>query len=106
MWLKNSSGKKDAMLTFATIAFGIVSLNILLSTIQELVLNSGNSISFQILDPGTMTAYLAATLGAYVSRRWTDRKYIDSNKGQLSSASDANGIENEYIEDPSHYGAG
>ena len=80
LWLKNSSGKKDAMLTFATIAFAIVSLNILLSTIQELVFAGGQTISFQILDSGTMTAYLAATFGAYVSRRWTDRKFIDSKQ--------------------------
>tara|TARA_B100000579_G_C22816694_1_gene848288 strand:- start:540 stop:827 length:288 start_codon:yes stop_codon:yes gene_type:complete len=80
MWLKNSSGKRDAMLTFATIAFIIVSLNILLSTIQELIFAGGQSISFQLLDTGTMTAYLAATFGAYVSRRWTDRKFIDSKE--------------------------
>ena len=80
LWIKNSSGKKDAMLTFATIAFAIVSLNILLSTIQELVFSGGQTISFQILDSGTMTAYLAATFGAYVSRRWTDRKFIDSQQ--------------------------
>ena len=80
LWIKNSSGKKDAMLTFATIAFGIVSLNILLSTVQELVFAGGQTISFQILDSGTMTAYLAATFGAYVSRRWTDRKFIDSQQ--------------------------
>ena len=80
LWIKNSSGKKDAMLTFATIAFAIVSLNILLSTIQELVFAGGQTISFQILDSGTMTAYLAATFGAYVSRRWTDRKFIDSQQ--------------------------
>ena len=79
MWLKNSSGKQDAMLTFATISFAIVSFNILLSSIQELGLPSGASISFQILDTGTMTAYLAATFGAYVSRKWTDRKYVQSS---------------------------
>ena len=79
-WVKNTEGKKDAMLTFATIAFIIVSLNILLSTIQELVFAGGQTISFQILDSGTMTAYLAATFGAYVSRRWTDRKFIDSKQ--------------------------
>ena len=80
MWLKNSSGKQDAMLTFATISFAIVSVNILLSSIQELGLPSGASISFQILDTGTMTAYLAATFGAYVSRKWTDKKYISSQQ--------------------------
>ena len=79
MWLKNSSGKQDAMLTFATISFAIVSFNILLSSIQELGLPSGASISFQILDTGTMTAYLAATFGAYVARKWTDRKYVQSS---------------------------
>lgn len=82
MWLKNSSGKKDAMLTFATVAFGIVSINILLSTVQEFIFSGGHSVSFQILDSGTMTAYLAATFGAYVSRRWTDKKYVDGNSNK------------------------
>mgnify|MGYP001486449416 CR=1 FL=1 len=74
MWIKNSNGDKDAMLTFATISFAIVSLNILLSTIQEMSVGSG-VFSFQTMDSGTMTAYLAATFGAYVSRRWTRAKY-------------------------------
>ena len=85
MWLKNSSGKQDAMLTFATISFAIVSFNILLSSIQELGLPNGASISFQILDTGTMTAYLAATFGAYVSRKWTDRKYLPSKEESVDS---------------------
>ena len=74
MWIKNSNGKQDAMLTFATISFAIVSLNILLSTLQEVSIGAG-TFSFQPMDPGTMTAYLAATFGAYVSRRWTRARY-------------------------------
>ena len=85
MWIKNSSGKKDAMLTFATISFGIVSVNILLSTIQEIAFAGGQTITFQLLDTGTMTAYLAATFGSYVSRKWTDRKFNASTAPEENS---------------------
>ena len=81
MWIKNSNGDQDAMLTFATISFAIVSLNILLSTIQEVSFSFG-SFSFQSMDSGTMTAYLAATFGAYVSRRWTRAKYSSDSELQ------------------------
>ena len=67
-WLKNTSGKKDAMLTFATFSFGVVTLNILLSTLGHFEFNS-LTFSFEAMDSGTMTAYLAATFGAYVTRR-------------------------------------
>ena len=71
-WLKNTSGKKDAMLTFATFSFGVVTFNILLATLGHFEFNN-LAFSFEAMDSGTMTAYLAATFGAYVTRRWTDR---------------------------------
>lgn len=73
-WLKNSSGKPDAMLTFATISFLVVTLNMLLATLKSLSIN-GSVVEFQYLDVGTMTAYLGATFTAYVSRKWTDKRY-------------------------------
>jgi len=71
-WLKNTSGKKDAMLTFATVSFGVVTANILLATLGHFEFGR-LTFSFSSMDSGTMTAYLAATFGAYVTRRWTDR---------------------------------
>jgi len=76
MWIKNTSGKKDAMLTFATIAFLVATANVLLSTIGSLSTGSFD-ISFQPLDAAIMSTYLGVAFSAYVGRRWTDRKYID-----------------------------
>lgn len=91
MWIKNTCGKKDAMLTFATIAFFAVTLNIVLASIGEISFGE-NSINFQVLDSGTMGVYLAATFTAYVGRRFTDSKYnseknsnIDVNKNENGS---------------------
>ncbi len=74
LWIKNTKGKKDAMLTFAFLAFSVVTLNILLATFGRVSFN-GFEISFQSMDAAAMTAYLGATFTAYVSRRWTDSKY-------------------------------
>ena len=74
-WIKNTSGKSDAMLTFAFLAFSVVTLNILLSTFGRISFKDFE-IGFQSMEAAAMTAYLGATFTAYVTRRWTDRKYI------------------------------
>ena len=79
MWIKNTEGKLDAMLTFATISFFAVTLNILLATIGRLSFG-GTIIEFQTLDGAAMGVYLAATFTAYVSRRLTDKAYSDGSK--------------------------
>ncbi len=80
MWIKNTSGKKDAMLTFAFLAFTVVTLNILLATFGKISWN-GFEISFQSMEAAAMTAYLAATFTAYVTRRWTDKKFEELPPG-------------------------
>ena len=78
-WIKNTSGKPDAMLTFAFLAFGVVTVNILLATFGRISYGE-MEIHFQSMEAASMTAYLAATFTAYVTRRWTDRKYsIEEN---------------------------
>ena len=84
MWIKNTSGKQDAMLTFAVISFAVVTGNLLLSTIGS-IQGATLSIGFQALDASVMTAYLGATFTAYVTRRWTDKKYIPSISDQEAS---------------------
>jgi hypothetical protein len=74
MWLKNTNGKKDAMLTFAAFSFLIVTLNVFLSTFGTVAVDN-YSVTFQALDGSIMAIYLGSTFTAYVSRRWTDRKY-------------------------------
>lgn len=73
-WIKNTSGKPDAMLTFATFSFVVVTLNVLLSTFG-MVSFKDFSVQFQALDSSVMGVYLGATFTAYVSRRFTDKKY-------------------------------
>lgn len=75
MWIKNSEGKPDAMLTFATASFLVVTINIFLSTFTSLTIGDF-SVQFQALDSSIMAVYLGATFTAYVSRRWTDRHYL------------------------------
>lgn len=73
-WIKNSSGEPDAMLSFATIAFIMVTLNLLLATLGEITI-AGTTLHFQAMDTSVMSVYLGATLTAYVSRKWTDKHY-------------------------------
>lgn len=74
MWIKNTSGKPDAMLTFAFYSFLIVTINVLLATFGTITVG-GNTIQLVPMDAGAMTAYLGATFTAYVTRKWTDKKY-------------------------------
>lgn len=74
MWIKNTSGKPDAALTFAVIAFAAVTLNIFLATFGSLSIG-GINFGFTPLDSGTMGVYLAATFSTYVGRRLTDKMY-------------------------------
>ncbi len=75
-WIKNTAGKPDAMLTFAFLAFSVVTFNILLATFGRVSYN-GFELGFQAMEASSMTAYLAATFTAYVTRRWTDKKYTE-----------------------------
>lgn len=74
MWIKNTNGKKDAMLTFATFSFLVVTLNVFLSTF-ETISYGDTTVVFKALDTSVMAMYLGSTFTAYVSRRWTDKKY-------------------------------
>lgn len=86
-WIKNTKGEPDAMLTFATVAFAIVAINLLLSTFGTVVI-AGATISFAALSPSVIGAILTPTLGAYVARRLTGSAYNekkpDGNRKTLS----------------------
>jgi hypothetical protein len=90
-WVKNTKGKPDSMLTFALIAFLVVTLNILLATFGRIKFG-GFEIGLQAMEASTMTAYLGATFTAYVTRRWTDKKYDMTDK---TVEYEKNGLENE-----------
>nr|BDD46253.1 hypothetical protein 85 [bacterium] len=74
MWMKNTNGKPDAMLTIAMIAFLVVVLNIILATFGTVTI-LGTTLTFVAMDSGTLAAFLTPTLGAYVTRRWTSAAY-------------------------------
>ena len=74
MWIKNTNKRPDAMLTFAAISFFVVTLNMFLSSFESISIGTV-SIMFKSLDSSVMAVYLGATFTAYVSRRWTDKKY-------------------------------
>ncbi len=82
MWIKNTSGRKDAMLTFAALSFLVVTLNVLLSSVGEMTCPDGAKITFQAIGGDVMAVYLGATFSAYVSRRWTDSAYVAKAKKQ------------------------
>lgn len=74
MWIKNTSGSPDAMLTFATVGFLVVTANIILGSLGGLSFG-GLQLDFQFMGSDIMAAYLGATFTAYVTRRYTDKKY-------------------------------
>ena len=76
-WIKNTHGKPDAMLTFATVAFGMVTLNLFLSSFGPFTYGDFN-FTFTPLSSDTMGVYLGATLTAYVSRRYTDARHVSA----------------------------
>jgi hypothetical protein len=71
--LKNSSGKKDAVLTMAVVGFAFCVFKMLLAGVTLQL--GGREISFGTIDASTIAAILTPTLGSYVARRYTDRKY-------------------------------
>lgn len=69
MWIPNSTGKPDSMLTLGTVSLAVVLLKFFLSDM------SFGPVIFGNLDGGVVTAILGSTLGAYVMRRYTDANY-------------------------------
>jgi hypothetical protein len=82
MWIKNTNGRPDAMLTFSAFSFLVVTLNVFLSTFDTISVGDV-TIMFKALDSSIMAVYLGSTFTAYVSRRWTDKKYESSSGNPL-----------------------
>ncbi len=74
MWLKNTEGKKDAMLTFAAIGFVVATLNIILGSLGTITIGS---LSFdpKFLSSDLMAVYLGSTFTSYCMRKYTDKKF-------------------------------
>lgn len=67
-WLKNTSGKPDSMFTFAVGGFFVTVLILILSAISTIEVGD---VKLELRTPDTTlaTAFLGATLLAYVNRR-------------------------------------
>ena len=75
MWMQNSAGKPDSMLTLGVISLSVVLVKFFLSEM------SFGSVVFGQLDGMVVAAILTPTLGAYVARRYTD---ANASKGDSS----------------------
>lgn len=79
MWMKNSAGNPDAMLTFASIAFSVVTLNLFLSAFDPMTIH-GHTFHMTPFSDQSMMTYLGITFTSYVGRRWTDKKVSESQE--------------------------
>ena len=68
LWIKNTAGEQDAMLTFALGGFIVITISILASMVTKITIGT---VVITVVAPNTalVTAYLGATLMAYVNRR-------------------------------------
>jgi hypothetical protein len=82
VWIKNSDGKPDTMLSFALVAFILVFVKVLLGGVALHI--AGQVYTLTPIDAGTIGALLTPTLTAYVARRYTDRKFIDANNNGIN----------------------
>ncbi len=82
LWIKNTVGKPDAVLTLTLIGFIIVMLKLLIAGSSLTI--SGNTYTAGTIDASVIAAVLTPTLGAYVARRYTDKKY-DAGEGEEDS---------------------
>jgi len=68
IWIRNTDGKPDAVLTMTMMGFMTVLFKVMLSG----VIIAGYT--FGGIDAGTIAAIMTPTLGAYVARKYTDSK--------------------------------
>lgn len=75
MWIKNTSGQKSASLTFVSIAFGVVTLWLLVSIFSKI-----GHVEIREFDAAAAMGYLTPLLALYGGRRYTDGKFTSENK--------------------------
>lgn len=73
MWIRNTDGKPDAIFTLSLLAFFVVLIKFMVAGVTFTI--SGVDYSLGSVDASMIAALLTPTLGAYVGRRYTDRKY-------------------------------
>lgn len=79
VWIKNAEGKPDTMLSFSVVAFVVIIFKVLFGgTVWMLGKQTFTVIP---IDPGMVAALLVPTLGSYVARRYTDKKFDTDGDG-------------------------
>jgi hypothetical protein len=68
-WIRDTRGQPSASLTFAVVAFCIVTLAYACGMLVHV-----GSVEFRPFDPAAASAYLVPILGLYFGRRFTDAK--------------------------------
>lgn len=74
LWINNTDGQPDAVLTMTLMGFLAILGKFLLSNVS-LTLASDHIINFGSVDAMSIAAVLTPTLGAYCARRYTDKKF-------------------------------
>lgn len=84
LMVKNTDGKPDAILTMTVITLTIILLKFAVSGVTFAV-DGSHSINFGAVDSGVIASLLGPTLGAYVARRYTEKKFaVDlNNNGKI-----------------------
>jgi len=78
LWINNTDGRPDAVLTMTLIGFLVIILKVLLA--GSTIVWNGDTVSFGDIDAATIGAVLTPTLGAYCARRYTNAKYPCSHE--------------------------
>ncbi|MHB8407932.1 MAG: hypothetical protein ACYDHY_07600 [Acidiferrobacterales bacterium] len=74
LWIKNTKGRPDSMLTISLLGFAVVLFKFILSGVTMTLF--GHEVNFGTVDAATVAAILTPTLGSYVARRYTDNRYV------------------------------
>lgn len=78
IWMKNTDGRSDAVLTMAFVGFVVVVAKTLVSGVT-LTFGPESALSFGTLDAAMAGTILTSTLGAYCARRYTEKKFENGN---------------------------